>query len=102
MLAKRFSWVAGLSFPRELHRSRLALAGAASLSRMPLAVMLIGVVIGLGAIDVFAKAAIVHGGRGGSNAASENTLIVWAGDKAHVAPDFIAVVDFDEHSSTYG
>lgn len=102
MLAKRFSWVAGFSFSRELHRSRRALAGAASLSRMPLAMMLIGVLIGLGAIDVFAKAAIVHGGRGGSNAASENTLIVWAGDKAHVAPDFIAVVDFDEHSSTYG
>jgi selenium-binding protein 1 len=29
-------------------------------------------------------------------------LIVWASDVAHVAPDFIAVVDFDEHSSTYG
>lgn len=32
----------------------------------------------------------------------DNTLLVWAGDKAHVAPDFIAVIDFDEHSPHYG
>jgi selenium-binding protein 1 len=32
----------------------------------------------------------------------ENTIIVWAGDKAHVAPDFVAVIDFDPHSPTYG
>jgi len=32
----------------------------------------------------------------------EKTLIVWAGDKAHVAPDFIAVIDFDERSPNYG
>jgi len=30
------------------------------------------------------------------------TLIVWAGDAAHKAPDFIAVVDFDPNSPTYG
>ena len=35
-------------------------------------------------------------------ASADNTLIVWAGDKAHVAPDFIAVIDFDEHSPSYG
>ena len=28
----------------------------------------------------------------------ENTLLVWAGDKAHEAPDFLAVVDFDRDS----
>ena len=32
----------------------------------------------------------------------ENTLIVWAGDKAHEAPDFIAVIDFDSDSPNYG
>lgn len=33
---------------------------------------------------------------------AENTLIVWAGDKAHEAPDFLAVIDFDSNSSHYG
>ncbi len=30
------------------------------------------------------------------------TLYVWAGDQARVAPDFLAVIDFDEDSPTYG
>ena len=30
------------------------------------------------------------------------TLYVWAGDQARVAPDFLAVVDFDEDSPRYG
>jgi selenium-binding protein 1 len=29
-------------------------------------------------------------------------LFVWAGDQARQAPDFLAVVDFDERSATYG
>jgi selenium-binding protein 1 len=33
---------------------------------------------------------------------NENTLIVWAGDKAHEAPDFLAVIDFDKDSPHYG
>jgi DNA-binding beta-propeller fold protein YncE len=33
---------------------------------------------------------------------SENTLIVWAGDQAHVAPDFLAVVGFQRDSPDYG
>jgi hypothetical protein len=32
----------------------------------------------------------------------ENTLLVWAGDKAHEAPDFLAVVDLDSNSPRYG
>lgn len=32
----------------------------------------------------------------------EDTLLVWAGDQAHVAPDFVAVVDFDGRSASYG
>ena len=34
--------------------------------------------------------------------AEETTLLVWAGDQARTAPDFLAVVDFDERSATYG
>ncbi|MBZ5657886.1 MAG: selenium-binding family protein [Acidobacteriia bacterium] len=30
------------------------------------------------------------------------TLYVWAGDQARVAPDFLAVIDFDEESHDYG
>ena len=32
----------------------------------------------------------------------EKTLYVWAGDQARIAPDFLAVIDFDEDSLTYG
>jgi len=32
----------------------------------------------------------------------ETVLYIWASDQAHVAPDFLAVIDFDEDSSTYG
>jgi hypothetical protein len=32
----------------------------------------------------------------------EDTLLVWASDKAHVAPDFLAVIDFDRDSRRYG
>lgn len=35
-------------------------------------------------------------------AEATDTLFVWAGDVAHKAPDFFAVVDFDKNSSTYG
>ena len=33
---------------------------------------------------------------------AETTLLVWAGDQAHQAADFVAVVDFDAESPTYG
>ena len=32
----------------------------------------------------------------------ENTLLVWASDKAHEAADFVAVIDFDRDSPHYG
>jgi len=32
----------------------------------------------------------------------ERTLYVWAGDQARQAPDFLAVIDFDEDSESYG
>jgi len=39
-----------------------------------------------------------HGGHG----KEATTLYVWASDQAHVAPDFLAVIDFDRQSPTYG
>src|SRR6516225_1977521 len=35
-------------------------------------------------------------------AAPAKYLFVWAGDQARQAPDFLAVVDFDESSANYG
>jgi selenium binding protein SBP56 len=32
----------------------------------------------------------------------EDTLLVWASDQAHVAPDFLTVIDFDPQSRRYG
>jgi len=32
----------------------------------------------------------------------EKTLYVWTGDQARIAPDFLAVIDFDEDSPGYG
>jgi selenium-binding protein 1 len=39
---------------------------------------------------------------GESGAHKARTLYVWAGDQARVAPDFLAVIDFDERSKDYG
>jgi selenium-binding protein 1 len=33
---------------------------------------------------------------------TESTLLVWASDKAHEKPDFVAVIDFDRDSPNYG
>src|SRR5437899_9405585 len=33
---------------------------------------------------------------------NEKTLYIWAGDQAHKASDFLAVIDFDEESADYG
>src|SRR5262245_15374898 len=33
---------------------------------------------------------------------SPEALYVWAGDQARVAPDFLAVIEFDENSPRYG
>jgi 56kDa selenium binding protein (SBP56) len=32
----------------------------------------------------------------------ENTLLVWASDKAHTEPDFVAVIEFDPDAPNYG
>lgn len=43
-----------------------------------------------------------HESHGHGNGDKEKTLYVWAGDQNRVAPDFLAVVDFNEHSDNYG
>ena len=42
------------------------------------------------------------GGEGGGRSTKARTLYVWAGDQARIAPDFLAVIDFDEDSADYG
>jgi len=38
----------------------------------------------------------------GDEGNAAKTLYVWTGDQARLAPDFLAVIDFDEDSSRYG
>jgi hypothetical protein len=69
-----------------------------------IALLLIGLPVGWGARHTIARAGSVLAfndpfERG---ARHDDNLIIWAGDKAHVAPDFIAVIDFDERSPNYG
>ncbi len=47
-------------------------------------------------------AAPEDGGGHGGHATEPTTLYVWASDVAHVAPDFLAVIDFDRESPGYG
>ncbi|MGH9364795.1 MAG: selenium-binding protein SBP56-related protein, partial [Thermoanaerobaculia bacterium] len=54
----------------------------------------------LGIAAAAALAAFVLAAKSGP--AKEKYLYVWAGDQARKAPDFLAVVDFDEASQTYG
>jgi hypothetical protein len=110
-VAKRLSCVPDVSFrlhsrglpKKEQTRTRgWLLTFIRSVSAIPPPLALICLAVGFGAITLIVKPSILHAARGGVHIAPEDTLIVWAGDQAHVAPDFIAVVDFDEHSSTYG
>src|SRR3954447_19329495 len=41
-----------------------------------------------------------HGRRGKNH--SPQTLYIWTGDQARIAPDFLAVINFDERSHDYG
>ncbi|HWW88325.1 MAG TPA: selenium-binding protein SBP56-related protein [Vicinamibacterales bacterium] len=43
-----------------------------------------------------------RGDRDRNKADRDDTLLVWASDQAHIAADFLAVVDFDRDSRTYG
>jgi hypothetical protein len=54
------------------------------------------------ALPVVLAAGLLLGATPAFSDTAENTLLVWAGDQAHKAPDFVAVVDFDPHSPSYG
>src|SRR5215475_5593663 len=56
------------------------------------------VIVGVAAVALFAGTTFTFA----HNNNDGETLIVWAGDKAHEAPDFLAVVDFDRDSKQYG
>jgi hypothetical protein len=56
------------------------------------------VVLGVVVVVLLSGAALTFA----HNNSEGETLIVWAGDKAHEAPDFLAVVDFDRDSQHYG
>jgi hypothetical protein len=38
----------------------------------------------------------------GHRGEKDKILYIWAGDQAHMAPDFLAVINFDEDSESYG
>src|SRR5580658_8651789 len=65
---------------------------------------LLAVFLGLGVRHAIVQAGSISAQHPefGRHDSTENTLIVWAGDKAHVAPDFITVIDFDPRSPQYG
>ena len=57
---------------------------------------------GLVLLGILAGGARAEGGGFGGKEREERTLYVWAGDAARQAPDFLAVIDFDEDSPGYG
>jgi selenium-binding protein 1 len=53
-------------------------------------------------VFVLAGKALADDRRDDSGSKEAKTLYVWAGDQARAAPDFLAVIDFDEDSKDYG
>jgi selenium-binding protein 1 len=49
-----------------------------------------------------AAAPVSHDGMAMGRGAEPKTLYVWAGDQAGIAPDFLAVINFDRNSKDYG
>ena len=48
------------------------------------------------------RIAKAHNDREDEDDRSEKTLYIWAGDQGRTHPDFLAVIDFNEHSVNYG
>ena len=59
-------------------------------------------VVGLGVLALGIATAVFAAGSSGKGSQDEKYLFVWAGDQERKAPDFLAVVNFDEHSGDYG
>src|SRR5947207_97486 len=51
--------------------------------------------LGIGAMNIMLADDFGHGRK-------DTVLYIWAQDQAHLAPDFLAVINFDEQSSQYG
>ena len=62
---------------------------------------LVAVALGLSS-GSFAKSYRSHDDRDKDGDHREKTLYIWAGDQDRVRPDFLAVIDFNEHSHDYG
>src|SRR6266496_4921171 len=63
------------------------------------------VVLSLGIISVLqepANAIDVASKKSEKQEKKARTLYIWTGDQARIAPDFLAVIDFDEDSNSYG
>src|SRR5258707_10674399 len=56
----------------------------------------------LAAAMVLTGTAPARAAEDGHRKGNEKTLYIWASDQAHKAPDFLAVIDFDEESAEYG
>jgi hypothetical protein len=54
------------------------------------------------AVLTIGPASTVLVGQSGHDRGKDKVLYVWAQDQAHKAPDFLAVINFDEDSSQYG
>ena len=54
------------------------------------------------ALAVIAVSATAGAQTGSGGQVPATTLYVWAGDQARLAPDFLAVINFDENSPDYG
>jgi len=51
---------------------------------------------------IIIAASIVAAQVGGHGGGKDKVLYIWAQDQAHLAPDFLAVINFDEDSADYG
>lgn len=53
-------------------------------------------------VMLFVGASVWERSANADDGRTARTLYVWAGDQARVAPDFLAVINFDEDSDDYG
>src|SRR6478609_2273258 len=60
------------------------------------------VALALGAAGNVLMADNDHGDDKDKDKDKDKVLYIWAQDQAKLAPDFLAVIDFDEQSSKYG
>src|SRR6266567_918970 len=68
-------------------------------------ISLLSAVLSFCVVSLLQPPAIADDGRNKNEEKGEQkarTLYIWAGDQARIAPDFLAVIDFDEDSDNYG